>query len=132
MVLELSSGGLARAHAALLTGLLALSAARPGSRLCYAGVTSGAAFVLMIPIVWIGGSRTTVRAPVAWAFYLPLMLSLAIPFLAAAGAILLRARRAGPASSAHRVGVTLAAYLMGLVLSYPVSFNYSLFYFLIR
>ncbi|HTS90171.1 MAG TPA: hypothetical protein VMG41_16880 [Gemmatimonadales bacterium] len=132
MVLELSSGGLARAHAALLAGLLGLSAARPGPRGRYTGIALGAVVVLVVPILWIGRSATTPRAPVAWGFYLPLMLSLAMPFLAAAAAILLQGRRAVPASPAVRLGITLAAYLFGLTLSYPVSFNYSLFYFLIR
>ena len=132
MMLDLSSGGLARAHAALLAGLLGLSAVRPGATGRYASVALGAVLALVVPILWIERSATTPRAPVAWGFYLPLMFSLAIPFVASAGALLLLAGRSVPAPAAVRLGVTLVAYLFGLALSYPVSFNYSLFYFLIR
>jgi uncharacterized iron-regulated membrane protein len=65
-------------------------------------------------------------------FYLGYFFSLAIPFGLAAVVMAWLGRRPSPPGYPERVGLPLAAYCVGLGVSFPVSFNYVLLYPLIR
>jgi hypothetical protein len=60
------------------------------------------------------------------------VLSLGIPFGVGAMTVALMARRSPAPRPAASVALPAVAYFLGLLLSYPISFNYALLYGLIR
>lgn len=122
------------AHAALGVVLAGAVFARPHTwpRRLLLGI--GVATTVLVPAVWVGlpWSPWPARSSVVLGFYLGYFLSLAIPFGLAAMVAILQGRRRSPPRYLGRVWLPLAAYLVGLLVSYPVSYNYALLYPLIR
>lgn len=132
--LEAPSQSLRLAHIVLALGLTAVAVARPRPWLRRLAFTTGVALVVFLPILWVGpfwsdgpGLFTFIRG-----FYFRLLLSLAIPFVAAAVAVVLLARHRSPPELLIRITLPLTTYIAGLIASFPVSFNYALLYSFIR
>ncbi len=134
MGLEIPSQSLGYAHLALVALLVGVAAWRPQSwvRLALLGL----AFLITVglPILWVGPAWT--ESPelhrFAWGFFLAFASSLGIPFASGAIAVTVLARRSDAPSLGARLIWPLAAYLAGLLVSLPVSFNHALAYPLIR
>ena len=132
--LELPSRSLGIAHTTLAAGLatLALLSPRPSAQRLVFGLAL--AVIILLPILWVGPlwSETSQSFKTGLGFYVTFLLSLGIPSGAAASSVVILARRAPPPRVAIRLALPLVAYLLGLLASYPFSFNYALLYRLIR
>ena len=132
--LDIPSQSLGITHVALAGGLAALALARPRAWVLRLALGFGIGVVALLPILWVGPlwPEGPELFKVMADFYIAFFLSLVIPFGAGAVAVVLLARRSSAPRSVLRGVLPLAAYVVGLVASYPVSFNYSLLYGLIR
>jgi hypothetical protein len=134
MGLELPAQSLGYTHMALVVLLAVLALWRPPSWVRL--ILLGAAFLmtLALPVLWVGPVWTEPPEArrFAWDFLLAFASSLGIPFAFGAIAVTVLARRPVTPSLWARISWPLAAYVVGLAVSIPVSFNHALAYPLIR
>jgi hypothetical protein len=132
--LDVPSRSLGYAHTVLGLGLGSLAFLQP--RTWLRNLSLGAAFLvtLYLPATWVGPlwDAPAESARFVWGFYLTFAMSLGMPFAAAAIVLTFLARRTQPVSPSKSLFIVLGAYLAGILASFPVSFNYSLLYPLIR
>ncbi len=134
MGMELPSQSLGYTHLLLLGLLLLLALSRPVAWVRLVVLGGALAGTLLLPARWVGAAWESPPEEMrfAWGFFLSFVSSLGIPFACGAVAVTLLARRSSPPPLRARLGWTLAAYLAGILLSLPVSFNYALAYPLLR
>jgi len=134
MGLETPSQSLAYAHIALVALLTVLVLWRPRAWIRLAVLGVGYLITLSLPVLWVGPVWT--EPPelrrFAWSFFLAFASSLGIPYSLGAVAVTILARRPEVPALRARIAWPLAAYLVGLLLSLPVSFNHALAYPFIR
>jgi hypothetical protein len=132
--LALSPESLGITHLALAGTLVGLVLLRPRTWVRRLLVVLGIAFTLLLPFLWVGPIWS---AGPEWltfllGFYQKLALSLAIPFGIGAVVMSRLAHRAPLPRKLVAGAVITATYVLGLMVSYPVSFNYALLYPLLR
>jgi hypothetical protein len=128
------SQSLGLVHLGLMAGLTCLAVFEPHNRLRNALLGFGLLLTLFFPWLWV---RPSLMGPDAsprfvWGFFLTFLLSLALPFAVTTTVVTIVARRPRPVRLAARVGIPIVTYLLAVLASFPVSFNYALFYPLIR
>ncbi len=134
MGLEIPSQSLGYAHLLLMALLGWLALWQPSSRVRLALLAMALLLTLAVPVLWVGPLWTEPPETrhFTWGFYLAFASSLGIPFGFGAIAVTVLARRSSPPSRVARLLWLSAAYLAGLLISIPVSFNHALAYPLIR
>jgi hypothetical protein len=132
--LTLSPESLGITHLALAGTLIGLALLRPRTSARHLVVGLGIVLTLLLPFRWVGPLWSAGPEWLAFllGFYQKLVLSLAIPFGIGAVVVTRLAHCAPPPRSLTAGALIVAAYVLGLVVSYPVSFNYALLYPLLR
>lgn len=130
MGMEIPSRSLGYAHLAILAALVLLAIGRPGRAIRLSVLAVLLAITLALPSLWVGPAWESPPEleRFAWGFFLSFVSSLGIPFAGGALAVTVLARREAAPRLSARIGWPVAAYLVGLVVSLPVSFNYALAY----
>jgi hypothetical protein len=134
MGFEVPSASLGYAHIGLVVILTVLALWRPSSWVRLTGLGVALLITLALPVLWVGPAWTEPPEArrFAWGFFLAFASSLGIPFAFGAFAVTALARRPETPARWARLTWTLAAYVVGLVVSLPVSFNHALAYPFIR
>ena len=132
--LEVPSRSLGIAHVALAASLVAVALIRPRTSVRRLALGLGAGLALLLPILWLGPiwSEDGEHRRFVWGFYLTFVLSLGIPFGVGAMTVVFMARSSPSPRTVVSLALPAVAYILGLLLSYPISFNYALLYGLIR
>lgn len=122
------------AHAVMGLGLGSLAFLQP--RTWLRNLILGTTFLvtLYLPATWVGPlwEERAESARFVWSFYLTFALSLGIPFAVAAVVLTFLARRTQPVSPSKSLLIVVGAYVAAIIVSFPVTFNYSLLYPVIR
>lgn len=134
LALAVAPRSLAVVHLGLAAGLVTLTAMAPRAAVRHTVLGLCLALTLVLPALWVGPAWRDAAAGgrMPWSFYLSFVASLAIPFAVATIASTWVARRPYPTALRWRLAIPLLGYIAGLLLSYPVSYNYALFYLLLR